>query len=110
MNKNTKGRFNQAKRNRAKGDNSSTFEVPKILSGIGESANWGTYGSKTFNFKSMPRLSKKPKVCAKGQRTQFEIAQNDIEDATNQEIAKIVRESRDIVAPKSNELIEVINK
>lgn len=73
MNRNSKGRLNIARRNAAKGEKSTSFDVPKLISGIGENATWGNYGTKTINFQICARLSKKPKVAAKGKRNASEI-------------------------------------
>lgn len=81
MNRNTRGRFIAAQKNKSKGQTSTSFDVPKVLSGRGESANWGTYGKKVFNFATQPRLSaeNKPKVAAKGKRTRTEISAENVE-------------------------------
>lgn len=69
MNRNSKSRLNVAKQNKHKGNKQSQFAVPKIISGVGERASWGTYGTKTVNFAVQPRLSTKPKVGGKNGKT-----------------------------------------
>lgn len=76
MNRNTRSRFMAARKNKAKGQTSTSFDIPKVLSGRGESASWGSYGKKVFNFATQPRVSavNNPKVAAKGKRTRAEIS------------------------------------
>lgn len=62
MNRNTRSRLNIARQNRRKGQNSTSFTIPKIISGIGERATWGNYGTRTFNFVTQARVSRRPKV------------------------------------------------
>lgn len=62
MNRNSKGRFNVAKKAAASGQKTSVFQIPKIVSGIGERATWATYGTKEINFTGRARMSRKPKV------------------------------------------------
>lgn len=70
MNRNTKARLNAAKKAKNKGEKSTSFEIPKIVSGVGERASWGTYGKKVINLAAQPRLSEKghPKVAMAGNK------------------------------------------
>lgn len=63
-----RARFNAAKSNKNKGIKSTAFDVPKVLSGVGEGSSWGTYGKRVFNFEVCPRISTKPKVAGKTKR------------------------------------------
>lgn len=85
MNNNNKSRLNQGRRNKAKGEKSSVFDVPKTIEG-----GRTTY-ARVFNFQSMPRKSKNGmgKVARKGAKTKFEVEQADVLDAEVQEIKKI---------------------
>ena len=93
MNKNTKARFNKAKKNKVKQIFASSFDVPKVLSGVGEHSTWGTYGLKTFHLKGMPRRSKKAKVAFSGKKTQTEIQQENEKRVAEIEIVKISKQS-----------------
>lgn len=98
MNRNTRGYYNEARRNNAKGINQSSFDIPKLLSMRGESATWGTYGKKTFNFSVQPRKSKRAKVAAKGQRTRGEIEQEE-QEILEQEAVKEMEIAKKMPAP-----------
>ena len=89
MNKNSRRNLNQAKRNAAKGKKESIFVIPKVLSGRGESSNWGSYGSKVINFESMPRKSRYAKVARSGQKTYAEVAQEQEKAIVKEETSRI---------------------
>ena len=94
MNRNTRGNYNIARQQAAKGAKAVSFDIPKVLSGRGESADWGNYGKKTFHFENSPRKSQKPKVAAKGKKTRQEIEQEEIDAVAKEVIQEIEKEKR----------------
>lgn len=89
MNKNSKHNFNIAKKNAARGKKQTSFDIPKVLDGRGESTSWGKYGEKIISFETKPRVHRYAKVARSGKKSRAELVKEQEQEAASIELAKI---------------------